>query len=176
MRKILLTLALIVIAICVVHSKNVSKTQKGSLYERLGGIYSIAAVVDHFSDSLINNPVVGVNSENPFLREWNRKKLDRLPGLKWMRTLWLAALAGGPYKYVPTKPGIEGETRGLCPRVSFCPFSLEKAHEALHITSEEFDAVAEELRKSLTYFHVGNEEINEVLKVFASHKHEVVSH
>jgi hemoglobin len=29
-----------------------------TLYERLGGIFAIAAVVDHFSDQLLKNPRV----------------------------------------------------------------------------------------------------------------------
>ena len=51
-----------------------------SLYERLGGIFAIAAVVDHFSDALIKNPVVGQDSKNPQLREWHSNNLERLPG------------------------------------------------------------------------------------------------
>jgi hemoglobin len=31
------------------------------LYERLGGAFAIAAVVDHFSDALVHNPIVGQN-------------------------------------------------------------------------------------------------------------------
>lgn len=30
-----------------------------TLYERLGGVFAIAAVVDRFSDALIHNPIVG---------------------------------------------------------------------------------------------------------------------
>lgn len=30
-----------------------------SLYERLGGVFAIAAVVDHFSDAIVKNPIVG---------------------------------------------------------------------------------------------------------------------
>ncbi len=30
--------------------------EEKSLYDRLGGIFAIAAVVDHFSDALIKNP------------------------------------------------------------------------------------------------------------------------
>jgi hemoglobin len=41
-----------------------------SLYERLGGVFAIAAVVDHFSDAVVKNPVVGQKSKNPQLREW----------------------------------------------------------------------------------------------------------
>ena len=60
-----------------------------SLYERLGGAFAIAAVVDQFSDALISNPIVGANSENPALREWHTNNLGRLPGLKFMRALWV---------------------------------------------------------------------------------------
>ena len=60
-----------------------------SLYERLGGAFAIAAVVDHFSDAIVQNPIVGQQSENPQLREWHTNNLGRLPGLKLMRTLWV---------------------------------------------------------------------------------------
>jgi hemoglobin len=36
-----------------------------SLYERLGGVFAIAAVVDHFSDAVVENPIVGKTSKNP---------------------------------------------------------------------------------------------------------------
>jgi hemoglobin len=29
-----------------------------NLYERLGGVFAIAAVVDHFSDAGVHNPIV----------------------------------------------------------------------------------------------------------------------
>jgi len=54
--------------------------QEKSLYDRLGGIFAIAAVVDHFSDALIKNPIVGQQSANPALREWHNDQLGRLPG------------------------------------------------------------------------------------------------
>jgi hemoglobin len=63
-------------------------TPEKSLYERLGGVFAIAAVVDHFSDAVVKNPIVGQKSKNPQLREWHTKELGRLPGLKFMRTLW----------------------------------------------------------------------------------------
>ena len=78
---------------------------ESSLYERLGGVFAIAAVVDHFSDAIVKNPIVGQESANPALREWHTNNLGRLPGLKWMRTLWVCAVAGGPQQYVPTRPG-----------------------------------------------------------------------
>ena len=76
-----------------------------SLYDRLGGVFAIAAVVDKFSDALIENPIVGQQSSNPALREWHTNNLGRLPGLKFMRTLWVCNVSGGPFVYTPTEPG-----------------------------------------------------------------------
>ena len=54
-------------------------TSEKSLYERLGGVFAIAAVVNHFSDAVVKNPIVGQKSKNPQLREWHTKNLGRLP-------------------------------------------------------------------------------------------------
>jgi hemoglobin len=47
------------------------------LYERIGGVNTIAMVVDRFSDEIVKNPKLNVN---PALMEWN--KSGQLPGLK----------------------------------------------------------------------------------------------
>ncbi len=134
--------------------------EEKSLYERLGGVFPIAAVVNRFSDEIIKNAQAGEMSQNPNLKEWSTKKLDRLPGLKFMRTLWVCDAAGGPFQYTGTKPG---QTK----------LSLEKAHWDLRISPEEFDAVAEELARALDYYHVPEREKGEVLAAFAAHKAEV---
>jgi len=133
-----------------------------SLYERLGGIFAIALVVDHFSDAVVKNPIVGQKSKNPQLREWHTKNLDRLPGLKWMRTLWVANVSGGPYKFQATKPGAT-------------PLGLEEAHKNLKITPAEFDEVAAELGRTLDFAKVPKREKDEVLAAFAAHKGEVTA-
>jgi hemoglobin len=133
-----------------------------SLYHRLGGVFAIAAVVDHFSDAVVENPIVGRESENPELREWHTNRLDRLAGLKFMRTLWLCAVAGGPFHYTATKPGAT-------------PVGLEEAHRALEISPDEFDEVAAELARSLDAFDVPAGEKDEVLAAFAAHKNEVTT-
>jgi hypothetical protein len=80
-------------------------TPEKSLYERLGGVFAIAAVVDHFSDAVVKNPIVGKKSKNPQLREWHTKSLGRLPGLKFMRTLWVSAtFRVGPSSTRPPSP------------------------------------------------------------------------
>ena len=132
----------------------------GSLYDRLGGIFAIAAVVNYFSDEVIKDPIAGASSPNPRLREWSTQQLDRLPGLKFMRSLWVAAASGGPFHYTPTRPGAT-------------PLGLENAHRALQISPREFDAVAAVLSRTLDHFHVGPREKSEVLGAFAAHKNEV---
>jgi hemoglobin len=131
-----------------------------TLYERLGGAFAIAAVVDRFSDAVVQNPIVGQNSENPQLRESHTKNLGRLPGLKFMRTLWVCTVAGGPQQYAATEPGST-------------PLGLEEAHSHLKISPAEFDEVAAELGRTLDFFNVPEQEKEEVLSAFAAHKGEV---
>ena len=149
-------------AILFATSMQAAAQAEKSLYERLGGIFSIAQVVDHFSDALVNNPIVGKDSKNPALRNWHRNNLGRLPGLKFMRTLWVAEVSGGPFKFSPTKPGST-------------PLGLENAHRDLKISSAEFDEVAAELGRTLDFAKVPAREKGEVLAAFAAHKNEVTA-
>jgi hemoglobin len=132
------------------------------LYERLGGIFAIAAVVDYFSDEVVKDPVAGARSSNPALREWHTKQLGRLPGLKFMRTLWVANISGGPFQYTPVRPGSTN-------------LGLENAHENLRISPREFDSVAGVLSRTLDRFSVPAREKSEVLAAFAAHKNEVTN-
>ena len=133
-----------------------------SLYERLAGVFTIAAVVDHFSDAVVKNPIVGQRSKNAQLQEWHTKNLGRLAGLKFMRTLWVCNAAGGPFQFTATKPGTT-------------PLGLEEAHRGLRISPAEFDEVAAELGRTLDFFKVPKRERGEVLAAFAAHKDEVTA-
>lgn len=126
-----------------------------SLYERLGGIYAIAAVVDRFSDQLLKNPKI-VNA-NPELKEWHTATYrERLPGLKFLRTLWSASVAGGPFKYTGKE--------------------LRDAHSGLHITPEVFDEVIlVELDRALEHFKVPKREKDEVLAAFKAQRADVTA-
>jgi len=123
-----------------------------TLYERLGGIFAIAAVIDSFSDRLLKNQtIVDANSE---LHEWHTMAYHtRMPGLKFGRTLWLAAKAGGPFDYT-----------GL---------DLRDAHFNLKISPQVFDEVAGELANTLDDFKVPEREKGEVLAAFGAEKSEV---
>ncbi|WP_143750563.1 MULTISPECIES: group 1 truncated hemoglobin [unclassified Mesorhizobium] len=132
-------------------------TPEKSLYERLGGVFAIAAVVNYFSDAVVKNPIVGQKSKNPQLRQWHSKNLERLPGLKFMRTLWGCDVSGGPYKFVATRPGST-------------PLGLEEAHRRLKISPPAFDEVAAELGRTLDHFKIAKSEKDEVLAAFAAHR------
>jgi hemoglobin len=125
-----------------------------------GGLCGEGHLVDHFSDAVVQNPIVGQRSENPALREWHTNNLGRLPGLKFMRTLWVCNVAGGPFEFAATKPG-----RTV--------LGLEEAHRNLRISPAEFDEVAAELGRTLDSFSVPEPEKEEVLGAFAAHKNEV---
>jgi hemoglobin len=121
-----------------------------SLYERLGGVNAIAMVVDRFSDEIVKNPKLNAN---PALEEWN--KTGQLPGLKFMRTLWICQAAGGPFQYTGK--------------------NMHAAHKDLHITFQEFDEVGAEIARALDYFKVPEREKQELLGAVVAHKTEVVN-
>ncbi len=120
-----------------------------SLYDRLGGVNAISMVVDRFSDEIVKNPKLNVN---PALKLWNEE--GKSPGLKFMRTLWLCEVTGGPFTYT-------GKPMG-------------EAHEDLQITSEEFDEVGAEIANSLDRFGVPEPEKQEVLAAIVARKAEVI--
>src|ERR671911_540791 len=128
-------------------------TPEPTLYDRVGGIFAIAAVVNRFSDEIITNPKL---NENPALMAWNETEAEfRLPGLKFGRTQWIAALAGGPFEYT-----------GL---------PLEEAHKDLHLTAEEFAEVGAEIVRALDYYKVPEREKQELVDAYMTAMDEVVS-
>jgi len=133
-----------------------------SLYERLGGIYNISAVVEHFAKNLAEDPVAGKNSSNPFLKDWYANRRWREPGFIVLTVLWVSEKAGGPYEYVSTIPNDES-------------LDLEPTHYDMELDEEIFDAAGGVLANSLDHFDVPEKEKNEVLDAFNAHKDEVIS-
>ena len=128
------------------------KTTKG-LYDRLGGIFGIAKVVDLFSDAIILNPAL---NQNPALVAWNSDEKDtRLPGLKVMRTIWIASMVGGPFKFT-----------GL---------PLEQAHSDLNLTQTEFEAVGGEIVKALQTVGAAQSDIDQLVCLYNTSMNDVVS-
>ena len=124
-----------------------------SLYDRLGGYFAIAAVVDRFSDKIIRNPIL---NRNPTLRKWNRTQAKtRLPGLKFGRTLWIAAVAGGPFEYT-----------GL---------PLKEAHGEFNLTADEFAEVGAEIVRALDFYGVPEREKQELVDAYKASMSDVVT-
>lgn len=122
---------------------------KPSLYERLGGIYAIATVVDDFIEHLLVNHTLNAN---PAIKEAR----DRVPkaGLKYQVTALVAHSTGGPELYT-------GRT-------------MMESHAHLGITEREWQAMVTELEATLYRFNVPDAEQRELLEIVESVKPEIV--
>ena len=128
------------------------KKDKG-LFTRLGGFFGIAAVVNNFSDAILVNPVL---NQNPALAAWNQNEArTRLPGLKFLRTMWIAAMVGGPIKYT-------GQP-------------LEQAHDRFNMTPAEFAEVGSEIVKALQAAGIAQADIDQAVCIYQTSMDEVVS-
>lgn len=70
-----------------------------SLYDRMGGIFAISAVVDRFSDAIITNPKL---NQNPALKAWNETEAANC----------LPEENLGPLTFTATATGIPGQYAG----------------------------------------------------------------
>jgi hemoglobin len=130
-----------------------SNAQRPTLYDRVGGIYVIAQLVERFSAKLIHDPVVGVTTSNQRLAAWYRVHgSTKMPGLQFMRTLWLADKMGGPFKFIPTNRGQ-------------CPFALSATHASLQMSPAEWKHAAIVLGETAQQMGLGNPEIVDLIEV-----------
>jgi hemoglobin len=127
------------------------ETTGKSLYERLGGVVGIAAVVDDFVNNLLKNKVVTANAK---VVESLGPKMIRVPALKFHATAQVCAAAGGPEKYTGR--------------------SMLEAHKGMNITEKEWQATVEELIKSLNRFKVPEKEQHELIAAIAPSKPDIV--
>lgn len=120
-----------------------------SLYERLGGVYSIATVVDDFIERLLINDTLNAN---PAIKEAR----DRVPkaGLKFRVTALVCQVTGGPEKYAGR--------------------SMKEAHAHLNITEKEWQAMVADFKKTLDKFQVPAKEQGELIAIVESTKGDIV--
>src|SRR5437763_11322264 len=114
-----------------------------SLYERLGGIYSIACVVDDFIDRIMTDPRLNAN---PAVNEAHYKVPP--PGFKYLVTEMVGWATGGPQKYTGR--------------------SMRESHEHLNITPKEWEAFMDDLQQSLDRFNVPSAEQTELKAIVQS--------
>jgi hemoglobin len=111
--------------------------EQPSLYSRLGGVYSIATVVDDFIDRVMNDPRLNAN---PLVDEAHH----RVPpaGFKYLVTEMLCWAAGGPQSY-------SGR-------------AMDESHSHLRITAGEWQAFLDDLQQTLDKFAVPEPEQAEI--------------
>lgn len=120
-----------------------------SLFERLGGVYSIATVVDDF----INRIMVDARlNANPLVNEAHH----RVPpaGFKYLVTEMVCWATGGPQKY-------SGK-------------SMADSHKHLNITPTEWDAFVDDLQQTLDKFKVPAKEQSELKAIVDSTRSDIV--
>jgi len=125
------------------------KESAPSLYERLGGVYAIAAVVDDFIDRLMDDPRLNAN---PLVDEAHHRVSKA--GFKYLVTEQVCWAAGGPQKYTGR--------------------SMRDSHEHLKITAGEWEAFLDDLRQTLAKFQVPIAEQGELFAIVASTRGDIV--
>lgn len=136
------------VALGSVARAQVQKTEK-SLYDRLGGAYNIAVVVDDFIERLLANDTLNAN---PAIKE--ARVHVPAPGLKFHVTTMVCEATGGPCKYVGR--------------------DMKTSHAKLNITQREWDAMVADFRKTLNKFKVPVKEQEELIQIVGSTKKDIV--
>ncbi len=123
-----------------------------SLYDRLGGLYNIAVVVDDFIDRVMGDPRLNANPRVDEAHHTHHRVSPQ--GFKYYVTEMLCWAAGGPQTY-------SGRTMG-------------DSHRHLMITDEEWVAFMDDLQQSLDKFEVPQPEQDEVTAIVESTKEAIV--
>jgi hemoglobin len=119
------------------------QSQTPSLYERLGGIYPIAVVVDDFIDRVMTDARLNAN---PAVNEAHHKVPPA--GFKYLVTEMVGWASGGPQKYTG-RP-------------------MRESHEHLNITPKEWDAFMDDLQQTFDKFKVPAAEQEELKAIVNS--------
>jgi hemoglobin len=126
-----------------------AQTPASSLYDRLGGAYAIASVVDDFIERLLVNDTLNAN---PAIKQAR----DRVPkaGLKFHVTTLVCQVTGGPCKYVGR--------------------DMKTSHAQLNISEKEWDAMVVDFKVTLNKFGVPPAEQQQLNTIVASTKPDIV--
>jgi hemoglobin len=120
-----------------------------SLYERLGGVFAIATVVDDFIDRIMNDARLNAN---PAVNEAHHKVPPA--GFKYLVTEMVCWATGGPQKYTGR--------------------SMRDSHEHLNITPDEWEAFMDDFQQTLNKFHVPTTEQAELKAIVNSTHDDIV--
>src|ERR1700693_452928 len=122
---------------------------KPSLYDRLGGVYSIATVVDDLIDRVMADPRLNAN---PLVDEAHHRVPP--PGFKYLVTEMVCWAAGGPQKY-------SGR-------------SMAESHKDMNISSDEWASFMDDFQQTLDKFAVPTGEQDELKAIVNSTRADIV--
>lgn len=123
--------------------------EKPALYDRLGGIYNIATVVDDFIDRIMVDPRLNANAQ---VDEAHHRVSP--PGFKYLVTEMVGWATGGPQHY-------SGRSMG-------------DSHRHLMITPEEWQAFMDDFQQTLDKFNVPQAEQAELVAIVESTREAIV--
>jgi hemoglobin len=121
-----------------------------SLFDRMGGAYVLAQVVDDFVDTLLADPVVRANKVVA-----KAALPERKPGFKFQLTSLLCQQSGGPCKY-------EGR-------------SLREAHQGYAVSDREWAAMMKAWSGALARAKVPAAERQELVNILDTAKSDIVT-
>lgn len=120
-----------------------------TLYDRLGGIFAIATVVDDFIDRIMVDPRINAN---PKVDEAHHKVPKA--GFKYLVTEMVGWATGGPQTYTGR--------------------NMYDSHAHLDITNPEWDAFMDDLNQTFDQFQIPTRERAELIAIVNSTKNDIV--
>src|ERR687887_2293559 len=126
-----------------------STQKQANLYDRLGGVYSIATVVEDFIDRIMVDPRLNAN---PRVDEAHHRVSPA--GFKYLVTEMVCWATGGPQKYTGR--------------------SMRDSHQELRITANEWEAFLDDLQQTLDKFGVPPAEQAELKAIVDSTRADIV--
>ena len=120
-----------------------------SLYDLLGGIYTIATAVDDFIDRIMVDERLNAN---PRVDEAHHRVSP--PGFKYLVAEQVGEATGGPQRYTGR--------------------SMEDSHRHLLITADEWEAFIDDFNQTLDKFEVPEKERSELLGILESTRDAIV--
>jgi hemoglobin len=128
---------------------DMANDNQATLYERLGGVYSIATVVDDLIDRVMVDARLNAN---PLVDEAHHRV--SAAGFKYYVTEMVCGAAGGPQKYTGR--------------------SMRDSHQDLRITAGEWEAFLDDFQQTLDKFGVPQAEQVELKAIVASTRADIV--
>jgi len=131
------------------HQEFAKEQRLMSLYDRLGGVFAIATVVDDFIDRIMDDARLNAN---PNVNEAHHKVARA--GFKYLVTEQVCEATGGPQRYTGR--------------------SMHESHAHLKITEQEWQAFLDDFRQTLDKFQVPEGEQSELFRIVDSTKKDIV--